>query len=520
MNPIARVAASVKAFSMAWARSSHSWFSMLMGSTNFDYRASAGDGRTNAAVMACVRFAQRTLPEAPLVVMTRDSNGELKPASDHALQQRLETPNPYYSGLHLMGAVVADLMLTGNAYIIKVRTNAKTVAELWWIPSTLMEPCWPDDGSVFISHYEYRIEGQVMQIPVENVVHVRQGFDPQNIRKGLSELASLYREIATDNEAANWSGSLLRNGAVPGVVISPEASDVTPTKEELEKVKEDFVQRFGGDERGKPLVMQGPTKVQVLSFNPEQMNLRALRQIPEERITAVLGIPAAVVGLGAGLDNTKVGATMREMREQAYESFVIPMQRLLVAEFATQLVPDFGDPAKLRVQFDLTQVRVLQDDQNALHERARADLGAGLITLNQSLQMIGLEPLAGVEGDVRYVPNTVTVKTVETLIPPAMPALPAPSADGQEPTPPDAAGAGPQKALVAARNGHTKGKATGAMVTLEDLGPALILSEEDLDRLSKVSERDVPAAERFWREATEGSGFEDLIDAEPDEDDG
>jgi hypothetical protein len=63
------------------------------------------------------------------------------------------------------------------------------------------------------------------------------------------------------------------------------------------------------------------------------------------------------------------------MREQAYESCLIPMQRLIVAELQMQLVPDFGDPARLRVQFDLSQVRVLQDDQNALHERASDDLG-------------------------------------------------------------------------------------------------------------------------------------------------
>jgi len=424
MNPIARTWASFKAaavsLGMRFTRGTSSWGSWLMGSTEFDYRKSAGNGRTNAAVMSCVRWAQRTIPEAPLQIMERNSDGERIPVPDHALQVLLERPNDYYSGLHLLSAVVADLMLGGNAYIIKIRSGARRVVNLWWIPASMIEPRWPDDGSAFISHYDYTVDGQVSRLNTADVIHIRQGFDPDNIRKGLSDLAALFREVATDNEAANWTASLLRNGAVPGVIISP-AGDAAPTQGDMEKVKADFVQRFGGDQRGQPLVMMGPTKVDVLSFNPKDMNLRDLRMIPEERITAVLGVPAIVVGLGAGLQRSTF-SNFSEAREAAYESFIIPMQRLLVAELHTQLVPEFGDPGRLRIQFDLKQVRVLQDDQNALHERARADLAGGLLTLNQALVMIGEAPVDGAAGDVRYVPNTVTVKTLDTLIPEEQPA--------------------------------------------------------------------------------------------------
>lgn len=432
MNVIKRTVAAFKAFtSMQWARSS-SWFSMFMGSTQIDYRASAGDGRTNAAVMACVRFAQRAMPEAPLTVLVRNRDGELKPAPDHALQMKLDQPNPYYSGVHLLGALVADLMLTGNAYMVKVRTGNRRIAELWWAPSTTMEPMWPDDGSAFISHYEYRVEGDVIMIPPEDVVHIRQGFDPSNIRKGLSDLASLYREIATDNEAANWTASLLKNGAVPGVVISPEG-DTIANQDEADEVKDQYIQRFGGDNRGAPLVLRGAAKVQVLSFSPNEMNLAAIRNVPEERITAVLGIPAAVVGLGTGLEQTKVGATLDAMERQAYKSCLIPMQRLIVAELQMQLVPDFGDPSTLRVQFDLSEVSALQEDQNALHERVRADWLAGLITMNQALQETGRDVLSGPEGDVRAIPGTVTLTEPSALIAPPEPAAD-PNAPADQPS--------------------------------------------------------------------------------------
>lgn len=503
MNIIQRSVAAFKAFtSMQWGRTT-SWFSMLLGSTTFDYRAAAGDGRSNAAVMACIRWAQRTLPEAPLQVVTRNRDGEMKPNPGHILQERLERPNPYYSGLHLLGAIMADLMLTGNAYVLKVRSRDRRVQQLWWAPAALMEPAWPDnDPTVFISHYEYTVEGNVVAIDPKDVIHLRDYMaDPLNIRKGISPLASLWREVASDNEAANWTGSLLKNGAVPGVVISPEGA-ATANDEDLEAIKDKWVQRFGGDERGKPMVMGSPTNVQVLSFSPEQMNLRDVRIVPEERITAVLGIPAIVVGLGAGLQRSTF-ANYAEAREAAYESFVIPMQRLIEAELQGQLVPDFGDPATLRVRFDLSGVRVLQEDQDALHERARADLASGLITLNQALQMIGQDVLTGPEGDVRYLPSTVTVTPMERLIPPepAEESVPSTSEDA----PAGSARTGPRAlAAAGARNGHAKAAT----------GPALTLSESDLDRLSQVGPDDLNGADRFWRRVVDDD-LDDLLDARP-----
>jgi HK97 family phage portal protein len=456
MNPIVRFfKAATTALTMRWTRGA-SWGLPWLAGTNYDYAKAAQGGRTNAAVMACVRWVQRALPEAPLTVMIRNADGELTPATEHPLQDRLDNPNPYYSGLHLLSVLVADLMLTGNAYVRKVRSGRSTVAELWWIPTSMIEPRWADDGSEFVGWYEYAADGIITVLDPADVIHIRQGFDPQNIRKGLSDLTCLLREVATDNEAANWTAAMVRNVNPPGVVISPTDPKAQATPQQLETMKRHYQERFSGDHRGEPMVMAGPTSVQVLSFSPQQMDLAAIRNVPEERITAVFGIPAAVVGLGTGLENTKVGATMAQMREQAYESCLIPMQRLIAAELQRQLVPDFGNPQMLRVQFDLSEVRVLQDDQNALHERARADLGAGLLTLNQALTMIGQEPVEGEAGDIRFVPNTVTVKTIDTLIPedvPAQLAAPTPLRALPAPSPVDepAAGKGaPPSALKAA----------------------------------------------------------------------
>lgn len=429
VNPIERAAAGLKAFAMRFGSYSRSWW-LGWGRTRIDYRAEVGDGRSNSIVEACIGWIQRTFPEAPVRIVSINAQGEEVPQDDHALKLLLDTPNPFYPGELLWSATLADRTADGNAYWLKVRSGAGRVVQLWWVPHTMMEPKWPDNGTEFISHYEYTPDVTPIRIDTADVVHFRWGLDPRNPRKGCSPLKSLLREIFTDDEAGNYTASMLRNTGVPPVVISP-GKDAKPTQDELEEVKNTYVQRTTGDQRGMPIVMRGETSIQVLGFNPQQMDMRMARRVPEERVSAVLGIPAAVVGLGTGLENTKVGATMAQMREQAYESNIIPTQRLMGAELRTQLLPDFGDVRKLRLEFDLSQVRVLQADQNDLHTRAREDLNAGGVTVNEFREMIDLEPLDGPAGDVLYVPIGVTPTHPDEMMAAPAPAAPPPSLPGQ-----------------------------------------------------------------------------------------
>lgn len=381
------------------------WSMLMLGTNKFDY-AGTTDARANSAVMACVLWICRTFPEAPLQVMEKAADGTEKELVDHAFTALLANPNPYYSGELLWRATLADWTMTGNAYWCKIRNSQRTPVQLWWIPQAMIAPAWPvGDPTVYIDHYTYSVgggEGEV--IPVADIVHFRDGLDPANTRLGESKLASLMREVFTDDEAASFSASLLRNMGVPGVIISPSADDAEMTQVDAEAIKTNYKNKFGGENRGEPMIMSGKASVQVLSFNPQQMDLKALRRLPEERVSAVLGVPAIVAGLGAGLDRSTF-ANMAEARAMAYESNIIPNQRLFAADLRTQLLSDFGDIRRLRVAFDLRGVRVLQDDQNALWAKVGTAFLAGLITRQRGKELIGEK--AGPGDDVYFVPTSI-----------------------------------------------------------------------------------------------------------------
>jgi HK97 family phage portal protein len=352
----------------------------LLPSTRINYQQEAGDLTQNAIIMACVNWIMRTFPEAPLQVMARQTNGQATAVVPHTLTALLETPNPFYDGLLLWQATLLSLNLNGNGYWILGRNRFKEILEVWWEPHMTIRPVWPNDGSTFISGYQVKRKGKWSDpLPVEDVVHFRLGIDPANPRLGLSPLAAAFREVFTDNEAANYSASILRNMGIPGLVISPASPNFTIEEDEADVIKQRTTAHFGGDRRGSTMVMQGPTKVDVLSWSPDELNLDKLRSIPEERVTALLGLPAIVAGLGAGLDHSTYNNTS-EAKASGYEGNLLPTQRLLASKLRAQLLPELGDPKTQFLQFDTSKVQALAEDKDKRYQRLSIGYKAGWLT--------------------------------------------------------------------------------------------------------------------------------------------
>jgi HK97 family phage portal protein len=361
--------------------------------TKFDYAKEVGTGVDASVVMAPIQWIQRAFPDARLRV-TKRQKGQVEEIDKHPLPALIDAPNPFYTGAHLWAATLFSSLTAGNAYWLKVKTIAGKVVQLWYVPHWAITAKWPHDGMEFISHYEYRPGGgQVMRLEPEDVVHFRHGIDPTNTRLGVSPLHSVIREIFMDLEASNFVASLLKNSGVPGVVISPDG-DVTVAPDDAKAVKAWFTEEFGGDRRGGPLVMAAKTKVQQYGFSPQQMDLSVVRNVAEERVCAALGIPAAVVGFGSGLETAKVGATMNELRRLAWINGVIPLHRAFALELRRSLLPDFRLPLmtpETVVDFDFSEVTALEEDLNERAKRLDIGVKGGWVQVAEARAAMGFD---------------------------------------------------------------------------------------------------------------------------------
>ena len=326
-----------------------------------------------------------------MCIRDRDNDGNREVNFQHPLFDLWRRPNPYMSSNLISHYIVLALNTVGDAFLYKNRNSQGKVVQLVPLMPNLITV--RGDDKELITHYEYFVDGsgEPLKLPYEDVVHIRQGIDPNDHRRGHAPLKGVLREILGDEAAGQWSAALLHNMAVPGVVLSPRNDAMGgPTREEAEAISESYKQKFGGANRGAPMVLSGSMNVDIVSFSPDQMKLQELRRLPEERISAVLGVPAILAGLGAGLDSATYNNT-RELREFFTEQKLIPLWKTVANELTHQLlVPDFKDSEYI-CDYDVTKVRALQEDMDELYKRVNTGVQGGWITIGEARRVVGLE---------------------------------------------------------------------------------------------------------------------------------
>lgn len=345
-----------------------------------------GEGTGNSAVVACINVLATAFAEPVLKVMTKTTDGDEEQML-HPVEKLLQRPNPFTSGPLLSHYIVTALNASGDAYLLKIRNSSGRVIQLIPMMPDRVTPRGNEDE--LITHYEYygssKTMGEFVVLKKDDLVHIRQGIDPNNHRRGFAPLKSVLRELVGDEAAGQYATALLHNMAVPGVILSPkDDSNGGPSREEAEAIAKMYKSKFGGANRGAPMVLTGPMDVKPVSFSPDQMDLKELRRLPEERVSAVLGVPAILAGLGAGLDAATYNNT-KELREFFTEQKLIPLWKTVANELTHQLLlSDFTNDEATYCAYDLNMVRALASDKDSTYKRMNMAVAGGWATIAEA----------------------------------------------------------------------------------------------------------------------------------------
>ena len=347
-----------------------------------------GNGSGNSAVAACLSVLATAFAEPKLQVFREDEAGQDKQLAKHPISKLFKRPNPFMSGAILSHYLVSSISVEGDAYLYKNRNKKGQVVQLVPLMPAFVTP----KGNVerLITHYEYTPTTDTVDLPVNDIVHIRTGIDPNDHRRGYAPIKTVLREILGDEAAGQYSTALLHNMAIPGVILSPSGDAMGgPTREEAEAISEMYKTKFGGANRGQPMVLTGAMNIDVVSFSPTDMNLIELRRLPEERVAAVMGVPAVLAGLGAGLNSATYNNT-RELREYFTEQKLVPLWRTVADELTYQLLPEFENNDNIYCKYDIESVRALSQDQDELYKRMNQAVSGGWATIGEARNMVGL----------------------------------------------------------------------------------------------------------------------------------
>ena len=356
------------------------------------YQKRADD--TNSAVYACLQVIATAISE-PQIRVYRVKAGERVELDDTPLGALLARPNPHMTLSTLLAYLSNCLHIDGNAYWRKLRAgNPETgnVVELWPISPSRIEPKTVRGSTDFISYYRYYLRPGVYEdIAPEQIVHFRLGLDDKDHRLGCAPLKRLAREVSSDEQATRYADRLLANFAAPGLSVVFDKDTAPIDKAAADEIKAKVRAAYSGDEIGAVSVMSPGAKLESHGFSPEQMDMKTLHRVPEERIAAVLGVPAIVAGLGAGLDRSTY-SNFAEAREAFTEMKLVPFWRAIGETITHALAADFTSDRFTIVDFDISDVRALSDDQNALATRLQVYVSAGILDVNEARAEIGRAP--------------------------------------------------------------------------------------------------------------------------------
>lgn len=392
--------------------------------SGIDYRREIGPLDNSSLVMAIVNWTGINLAEALPVVTKPDKKGVPQIELQHEASDLIRRPNPFHIWADYCQAGAFDWWM-GNWYMQKVRDLTGKVIELWYIPQFLIEPRWPGDGkapecpmseadNTFLTHYQYSIPGQApILIKKSDMIHIKRGVNVNNPRKGVGVWDSVLEDVYGDGAVARFSATVMKNMGLLRYVLSPKEKENGPNETQAAAMKQQFVANTTGDNSGAPVVLTGAMDVTKISSDPRELDLKELRNVPESRVAGVTGIPAIVLQFLVGLEHGHYGAAYEQARQQGYENVIIPIQNHISEDLTWQLLPEIEKAPGARLTFDISKVRVLQEDRDSLFTRECEALRAGGKSLNMFLTSLGKETVDG--GDVFYVPSTSTPMTIERI---------------------------------------------------------------------------------------------------------
>lgn len=176
----------------------------------------------------------------------------------------LDQPDPDRTRPWFVGQHVEDYLVHGNAVtLITSRFPNGWPSSAVWVPAQWCSVSEGLDGGT-----DYWVGGR--QLQAADVVHVRRGADPFNVRRGIGVVEQYVSPLSRMLNQERYEAGVLSQSAVPSVVITTPNPDLSQT--EADEAKAAWVAKFAGPNR-EPAVLPAGTTVTPLAWSPNDSQM-------------------------------------------------------------------------------------------------------------------------------------------------------------------------------------------------------------------------------------------------------
>lgn len=355
-----------------------------------------------SAVWACANLIAGTGSTLPLGTYKGGNTGVREPAREHPLYRVInDSPNYDQTAVDFWSFMFASLELWGNAYA-RVERSAGQVRGLYPVAPHLVGVRRKQNGDI---EYRWTDDGKSYVETDKSMLHIR-GFGG-NPLGGMSTLHFARHTFGLARAIERSAAGMFKNGMRPAGVLtfdkwlSQEQRDIAE-----KKLSEKFV---GAVNSGKPMVLEGGTKWEQLTINPEDAQMLESRGFSVEEICRFFGVPPFMIG---HTEKTTSWGTGLEQQTLAFQKFTL-QPRLVRIERALdkQLLTAADRASGIVVKFNLEGLLRADSAGRAKFYQQMTSIGA--MTINEVRAKENLPPVEG--GDLpRMQMQNIPITETET----------------------------------------------------------------------------------------------------------
>ena len=368
---------------------------------NYKYQDLAKEGYLkNAIVYRCVNEISKGAGAVDFMLKNDDMMVE-----EHPLLDLLNRPNPLQSSSEFFNSLFGFLLLSGNAYILKVGSEVGSPRELHLLRPDRIQI--KGGGKPIPDRYEYIVNGRVQNVfdvdqdtGSSEIKHIKL-WNPLDDYYGCSPLQAAAEEVDQHNLSSKHNINLLNNGARPsGAVIFKPKDDqgfaVNLTESQRQQLLTDLNNRFvGSGNAGRPMLLEGDFDWKEMGLSPKDMDFINLKHMSATDIALCFGVPSQLVGV----PDSQTYSNIAEARLALYEETIIPHLKLIQSDLNEWLVPMFSE--ELEFCYDIDGIPALAERKRKTYENITSAVNTGIMTRNEAREIIGLSPITG--GDDLYI---------------------------------------------------------------------------------------------------------------------
>lgn len=269
----------------------------------------------------------------------------------HPLVELLENPNEFDTPFDVHYLTTAWRLLTGNAYIWKIRNGLETMgtgAQLF-----PMSPQWIDaipDSNEFIGGYRLRtrffgVENK--EIDRKDMIHIKEPNVDQsgnNRFYGFPVTMAVENTIELENEMFARLRHTFNNHARPGLVFSTDRNMQKPQLNQM--LYEIWSQHRAAEHSGLPMIVHSGMKLLAgMNDKERELDYQGSLEATLKFTAAVFGVPLAVVGLVADQNRANAEAALYTFGENTLNPYLVHYSQILTRGLAW----DFGRDIKIQV---------------------------------------------------------------------------------------------------------------------------------------------------------------------------